>query len=56
MHDVVAQNDYEPKLPVLAAEDDEDEEDSVRIIQLMKSKEPLVSLSGALKYFPDLLF
>lgn len=45
MHDTVAQKEYEPKLPSLAAEDHEDEEDSVRIIQLMKSKEPLVSLS-----------
>ncbi|XP_026802066.3 MAGUK p55 subfamily member 7 isoform X1 [Pangasianodon hypophthalmus] len=41
VHDTVAQKDYEPKLPPLAAEDDEDEEDSVRIIQLLKSKEPL---------------
>lgn len=45
VHDTVAQKEYEPKLPSLAAEDHEDEEDSVRIIQLMKSKEPLVSLS-----------
>ncbi|XP_058274159.1 MAGUK p55 subfamily member 7 [Hemibagrus wyckioides] len=41
VHDSVAQNDYEPRLPLLAADDDEDEEDSVRIIQMMKSKEPL---------------
>ncbi|KAK3513439.1 hypothetical protein QTP70_014269, partial [Hemibagrus guttatus] len=42
VHDSVAQNNFEPKLPSLAADDDdEDEEDSVRIIQLMKSKEPL---------------
>ncbi|KAF7692365.1 hypothetical protein HF521_009975 [Silurus meridionalis] len=41
VHDIVAQKEYEPKIPALAAEDDEDEEDSVRIICLMKSKEPL---------------
>ncbi|XP_060761418.1 MAGUK p55 subfamily member 7 [Neoarius graeffei] len=41
VHDVVAQKDYEPKLPSMEAEDDEGEEDSVRIIQLKKSKEPL---------------
>lgn len=56
MHDVVAQKDYEPKLPSMEAEDDEGEEDSVRIIQLKKSKEPLVSLSGALKYLPSSLY
>lgn len=56
VHDVVAQKDYEPKLPSMEAEDDEGEEDSVRIIQLKKSKEPLVSLSGALKYLPSSLY
>lgn len=52
VHDSVAQNDYEPRLPSLPADDDE--EDSVRIIHMMKVKEPLVSLSGALKYLPAL--
>ncbi|GAA6090857.1 MAGUK p55 subfamily member 7 [Tachysurus ichikawai] len=46
VHDRVAQKDYEPKLPSLEADDDDDDdddddEDLVRIIQLMKSKEPL---------------
>lgn len=51
MHDNVAQNDYEPRLPSLGAVEDEDEEeDSIRIIQLMKSKEPLVSFSWGLHY------
>ncbi|KAM9439699.1 LOW QUALITY PROTEIN: MAGUK p55 subfamily member 7 [Clarias gariepinus] len=40
VRDTVAQKDYEPKLPSLTVEADEDEEDTVRIIQLM-SKEPL---------------
>ncbi|MGL4248295.1 MAG: hypothetical protein ACRCR5_05830, partial [Lactococcus garvieae] len=54
----MAQNDYEPKLPSLEADDDDDDddEDSVRIIQLMKSKEPLVSFSGVLKYLPASLY
>lgn len=56
VHDTVAQKDYEPRLPSLAAEGDEAEEDSVRIIRLMKSKEPLVSVSGELKYFPTSLY
>ncbi|XP_066513926.1 MAGUK p55 subfamily member 7-like [Hoplias malabaricus] len=44
VHDAVALKDYAPKLPPLQplpATEDEDVEDSVRIIRLVKSKEPL---------------
>lgn len=40
-HDTVAQKDYYPKLPDLPVEVDEDEE-TVKIVQLVKSDEPLV--------------
>lgn len=42
MHDVVAQKSYDPELPPLP-EGIEDDEDSVKIIRLVKNKEPLVS-------------
>lgn len=40
-HDTVAQKDYYPRLPDLPVEVDEDEE-TVKIVQLVKSDEPLV--------------
>lgn len=42
VHDVVAQKSYDPELPPLP-EGIEDDEDSVKIIRLVKNKEPLVS-------------
>lgn len=42
VHDVVAQKSYDPELPPLP-EGLEDDEDSVKIIRLVKNKEPLVS-------------
>lgn len=42
VHDTVAQKKYEPDLPPLP-EDIDDNEDSVKIIRLVKNKEPLVS-------------
>lgn len=42
VHDTVAQKSYDPELPPLP-EDIEDDEDSVKIIRLVKNKEPLVS-------------
>ena len=45
---MVAQKNYEPELPPLP-DDIDDDEDSVKIIRLVKNKEPLVSpLSGLL--------
>lgn len=41
-HDAIAQKDYYPKLPEIPQEVDEDEE-TVKIVQLVKSNEPLVS-------------
>ncbi|XP_051910953.1 MAGUK p55 subfamily member 7 isoform X1 [Hippocampus zosterae] len=40
VHDVVAQKSYEPELPPMP-EDFNDDEDSVKIIRLVKNKEPL---------------
>lgn len=42
VHDSVAQKSYDPELPPLP-EDMDDDEDSVKIIRLVKNKEPLVS-------------
>ena len=41
-HDIVAQRDYLPKLKDVPLEVDEDEE-TVKLVQLVKSQEPLVS-------------
>lgn len=43
-HDAVAQKDYHPRLPEIPLEVDEDEE-TIKIVQLVKSSEPLVSWS-----------
>lgn len=40
-HDAVAQKDYYPHLPEVPPEAD-DEEETVKIVQLVKSDEPLV--------------
>uniref|UniRef100_A0A3P9CIJ6 PDZ domain-containing protein n=1 Tax=Maylandia zebra TaxID=106582 RepID=A0A3P9CIJ6_9CICH len=40
VHDAVAQKKYDPELPPLP-EDIDDDEDSVKIIRLVKNKEPL---------------
>lgn len=42
VHDTVAQKSYDPELPPLP-DDIDDDEDSVKIIRLVKNKEPLVS-------------
>lgn len=42
-HDAVAQKDYFPRLPEIPLEVDEDEE-TIKIVQLVKSNEPLVSI------------
>lgn len=44
-HDAVAQKDYYPRLPEIPLEVDEDEE-TVKIVQLVKSNEPLVRQIG----------
>jgi hypothetical protein len=48
-HDAVAQKDYYPHLPEIPQEADEDEE-TIKIVQLVKSNEPLVSLTF-IEYF-----
>lgn len=42
-HDSIAQKDFYPHLPDIPVEMDEDEE-SVKIVQLVKSNEPLVCI------------
>lgn len=42
-HDAIAQKDFYPHLPEIPIEVDEDEE-TVKIVQLVKSNEPLVCL------------
>jgi hypothetical protein len=41
-HDAVAQKDYFPRLPDIPLDCDEEEE-TIKIVQLVKSNEPLVS-------------
>ena len=41
-HDAIAQKDFYPHLPDIPVEVDEDEE-TIKIVQLVKSNEPLVS-------------
>ncbi|XP_043188619.1 MAGUK p55 subfamily member 7-like isoform X1 [Amphibalanus amphitrite] len=45
-HDMVAQKDYVPRLPELPADADDDEEETVKIVQLVKSNEPLDGSKG----------
>lgn len=44
-HDSVAQKDFYPHLPDIPIEMDEDEE-TIKIVQLVKSNEPLVSFAS----------
>jgi len=48
VHDMVAQKEFDPRLPPLPPlpDKDEKEEDSIKIVCLMKNQEPLVGLSG----------
>ena len=53
-HDIVAQKDYVPKLPEFQPDevpDANDVEDSIKIVQLVKSSEPLVSFAGSVILF-----
>lgn len=52
-HDAVAQKDYYPRLPDIPLEVDEDEE-TVKIVQLVKSNEPLVRQTG--RTFPTSIY
>jgi hypothetical protein len=49
-HDAVAQKDYFPRLPEIPLEVDEDEE-TIKIVQLVKSNEPLVCYFSCILYF-----
>ena len=47
MHDTVAQKNFDPVLPPMPDDfEDELEEESVKIVRLVKNKEPLVSVGG----------
>uniref|UniRef100_A0AAQ4QN84 L27 domain-containing protein n=1 Tax=Gasterosteus aculeatus aculeatus TaxID=481459 RepID=A0AAQ4QN84_GASAC len=41
VHDAVAQRDFEPSLPPLSDDSLEDDQDSVKIVSLVKTKDPL---------------
>ncbi len=43
VHDAVAQRDFEPTLPPIPDDVLDEDEDSVKIVSLVKTKEPLVS-------------
>lgn len=48
VHDTVAQKNFDPVLPPLPDDfEDELDEESVKIVRLVKNKEPLVSLKAA---------
>lgn len=50
MHDTVAQKNFDPVLPPLPDDlEDELEEESVKIVRLVKNKEPLVSEGGSVR-------
>lgn len=42
-HDAVAQKDYYPHLPEIPRDTDTEDEETIKIVQLVKSNEPLVS-------------
>lgn len=48
-HDAVAQKDYYPRLPEIPLEVDEDEE-TIKIVQLVKSNEPLVRIFNVIRF------
>lgn len=54
VHDTVAQKNFDPVLPPLPDDfEDELEEESVKIVRLVKNKEPLVREEEELKWDPD---
>lgn len=55
-HDTVAQKNFDPVLPPLPEDLDDDlDEESVKIVRLVKNKEPLVRVDSDLKTKQDLL-
>lgn len=50
VHDAVAQRDFEPSLPPIPDDVLDEDEDSVKIVSLVKTKEPLVSISSYYKH------
>ncbi|XP_057713893.1 MAGUK p55 subfamily member 7-like isoform X2 [Corythoichthys intestinalis] len=53
VHDAVAQRDYEPFLPEVPDGIIDDEEDSVKIVSLVKTKEPLMFVRALFDYKPS---
>lgn len=51
VHDAVAQGDFEPTLSPMPDDVLEEDEDSVKIVSLVKTKEPLVSTVYTNFYF-----
>ncbi|CAH2218790.1 jg25994 [Pararge aegeria aegeria] len=54
-HDAVAQKDYYPHLPDIP-QDVDDEEETVKIVQLVKSDEPLVCTSLGIRTYKTLWY
>ncbi|KAF3699030.1 MAGUK p55 subfamily member 7 [Channa argus] len=53
VHDAVAQRDFEPTLPPIPDGVLEEEEDSVKIVSLVKTKEPLLFVRALFHYDPN---
>lgn len=54
-HDAIAQKDYYPHLPEVPPDSDDNEE-TVKIVQLVKSDEPLVNVVSYVYIFLDFFF
>ena len=50
MHDTISQKDYNPKLPEIPYDAVDEEEETVKIVQLVKSNEPMVSLLVSFRF------
>jgi len=47
VHDTISQKDYNPKLPEIPYDAVDEEEETVKIVQLVKSNEPMVSFCSS---------
>ena len=45
-HDIVAQRDYLPKLQEITFDDFDDEEETVKMVQLVKTQDPTVRMNS----------
>ena len=47
-HDIVAQRDYLPKLQEITFDDFDDEEETVKMVQLVKTQDPTVRVHSCI--------